>query len=337
LLFQILAGSATMLSSADMVVLKNSDRLTGEIQQLKDNRLSLKTSYAGVLSIDWNMVDRVSSNRSFRVEAGSGRQLTGTIRESPQALEIQTEGQTVSVALAGVVAMEPVSEDRPAGFWQRLEGNLDLGYSLTRGNSQLNQSSLGFQTKYGTTGYQVQAEINSLFSRQSDAPTTSTHTATLRYDRFLSSQAFAFALNSFERDDRQLLNLRASLGGGLGWQLIKSNRTELSLLTGSTFVNEQFRQGPAGSSEDGSSGEALLGLSLDKAALGRITFTSKLSAFRNFVGVGRYRIALDGGMRVPLVSRFSWSLRLFDRFDSRPPRQVKRNDYGLVSSFGVVF
>jgi hypothetical protein len=40
---------------------------------------------------------------------------------------------------------------------------------------------------------------------------------------------------------------------------------------------------------------------------------------------------------MPVVARLTWGLRLFERFDSRPVRAVKKNDYGLVSSFGLTF
>ena len=42
---------------ADTVLLVNSDRLSGEIQKLEDKRLYLRTAYAGVIEIDWSMVD----------------------------------------------------------------------------------------------------------------------------------------------------------------------------------------------------------------------------------------------------------------------------------------
>ena len=42
-------------------------------------------------------------------------------------------------------------------------------------------------------------------------------------------------------------------------------------------------------------------------------------------------------MRIPLLSSFNFSVSLFDRYDSRPPTDVKRNDYGLISALGVTF
>src|SRR5689334_5197185 len=41
---------------AATVFLQNSDRLSGEIEKLEGKHLSLKTAYAGMIEIDWTMV-----------------------------------------------------------------------------------------------------------------------------------------------------------------------------------------------------------------------------------------------------------------------------------------
>jgi len=50
-----------------------------------------------------------------------------------------------------------------------------------------------------------------------------------------------------------------------------------------------------------------------------------------------YRLAYDGTLRLPLSKNLSWSLSIYERFVSRPPVQVRRNDSGLVSAFGIGF
>jgi hypothetical protein len=52
---------------------------------------------------------------------------------------------------------------------------------------------------------------------------------------------------------------------------------------------------------------------------------------------GRYRVSVESGLRMPLFSRYEWSFQVYNRFDSEPPVQTKRNDYGAISSFGVTF
>jgi hypothetical protein len=336
----IFLGITSILVKGDSITLKNGDRITGDIQKLEQRRLSVKTDYAGTVNIDARAVDQIAlTERAFRVEAENGLRVSGRLEAAGGTLMIQTDDSPLPVPLLRVSALAPAEEQAlPGGFWQRLEGASDLGYSLTRGNSRLNQSSLGLNVKYRAEKYQVRGELASLFSRQSDAPTTSRHGASFRYDRYLGTQAFAFTLAGFERDDRQRLDLRSNLGGGLGWKIRKTLRSELSLLGGFTFTNENFREVEGEELPPRrSSGEALVQLDFETATLGRLLLISKLSVHPNLVERGRYRLVYDGGIRVPLISRFTWNLRLFDRFDSQPPLKVQRNDYGVISSFGVSF
>ncbi|MCS6952317.1 MAG: DUF481 domain-containing protein [Bryobacteraceae bacterium] len=335
----MVAAVAAFEGRPDTVILKNADRISGEVLKLENNKLVIKTEYAGTIQVDWSAVERLQSGKRFRVEVENQRQLTGLVAVSPRGVNVISGDDVVSVDPLRVVAMAPAPESRPEpGFWRALEGSVDVGYSLARGNSRLNQSSLGVRAQYRAPAWRAQADASSLFSRQPGSPSTSRHAGSLRLDRFLGTETFVFALSSLERDERQLLDLRTNLGGGFGWKVVRSPRTELSLLGGATFVNEDFRRrAPEELARGGSSGESLVGYSLERAVVGRAVLTSKASAFRNFFGPARYRITFDSGLRVPVAGPFSWSLRLFDRFDSRPPERVVRNDYGVISSFGVAF
>lgn len=218
-----------------------------------------------------------------------------------------------------------------------LQGNVDFGYSVTRGNSNNSQSSVKIGAKYNKPKYEVKAGADSLFSSQEGAPTNSRQQASLRYDRLLSKDRFIFGLSSFERDSRKHLSLRSNLGGGLGWKLIHSSETTLSLLGGLTYVDERFQLPVDGAPPSNSSMEGLTGIDLETTPVSHLTFTTKLSVLPNFTQSGRYRVTLDSGVRIPLVKRFSLSLNLFDYYDSQPPLQVQRNDFGLVTSLGVSF
>ena len=230
-------------------------------------------------------------------------------------------------------------DGRPPGFLDILEGAVDVGFNFTRGNSRLNSSAIALQGKYRRPTYELSAGATSLFSRQDDAEPTSRQTADARYDRFLSPKQFACGLAGFERNDRQQLNLRSRLGGGYGYKVTKTKDTELSLLGGFTYINEQFQEDPSqpplGST---SSGEVVAGIDYRTVVLKGIGITTKLSFLPNLVQTGRYRIEYDSTARIPLMGGFTWSLSLFDRFDSEPPRaDVQRNDYGVVTAFGYTF
>ncbi len=329
LVVTIAIGAANQLHAAT-VVLSNGDRLTGEISSLDEGKLALKTDYAETVQIDWAMVRELDTDQQFAILTKSGTRYTGTLRRSRDTVEVVTDAGRESIPPADVTGLVPLGDG--GSFWRRLDGAIDAGYSFTRGNADLTQSSLGIHGEYVREKYKAQVTASSIFSRQDDAPSTSRHALNGRFDRFLGPRALAFFLAGLERNDRQLLNLRTITGGGLGWRLVKNENTQLSIRGGVTFTNERFQDGV-----ELSSGEALGQIEWKSLLLGRVELSTDARFYPSLTQSGRYRIEYDSTMRVPLRSRLAWSLSLFDRFDSDPPLPVQRNDYGLVSAFGFTF
>jgi putative salt-induced outer membrane protein YdiY len=323
---------------ADFVTVKNGDTLNGEIQGLEKGKLALKTDYAGTINIAWDQVVSVASDKALEIEVATGKRIRGVIEQSNGHLAITDEDVSWDVNTVDIVGIIPMEDGDPPGFWERLNGSVDLGYSFTRGNSRLNQSSVGISGNYRREGYKLQGDIRSLFSQQNDAPTVSRHTANARYDLYLSPRSFSFALAGLERNDRQRLALRSTAGGGFGWSLVKSKANELAVLGGVTFINEQFQLDANGEMPPrNSSGEALAGVEWDTTRYERIQFSTKLTLHPSLSESGRYRLQYDSTVRFPVFQRLTWSMSLFDRFDSDPPLMVQRNDYGAVASLGFGF
>ena len=324
--------------NADLVTVKNGDALNGQIQGLANGKLALKTSYAGTINIAWDQVVSVESEKALEIEVSTGKRIRGVIEQSNGHLAITSEDVSSDVETVDIVGIIPMQDGDPPGFWDVLNGSVDIGYSFTRGNSRLNQSSLGIRGDYRREGYKLQGDIRSLFSQQDDAPTVSRHTANGRYDLYLSPRAFSFALGGLERNDRQRLALRTTAGGGFGWSLLKSKANELAVLGGVTFTNEQFQIDANGELPPrNSTGEALAGVEWETTRFERIQFTTKLTLHPNLAETGRYRVQYDSTVRFPVFERLTWSMSLYDRFDSAPPLMVQRNDYGAVASLGFGF
>jgi len=337
--FALFGGVVLALAlKADVVTVKNGDTLRGEIERLEKGKLALKTTYAGTINIAWDQVVAVESVQPLEVEVTTGKRISGVIEPAGSGMAIINEDVTTDVEAIDVVGMIPMQYGDPPNFWERLNGSVDIGYSFTRGNSRLNQSSVGIRGDYRREGYKLQGDIRSLFNQQDDAPTVSRHTANGRYDLYLSPRSFSFALGSLERNDRQRLALRSTAGGGFGWSLLKSKANELAVLGGVTFANEQFQlDGDGLRPPRNSTAEALAGIEWDTTRFERIQLSSKLTLHPNFGESGRYRVQYDGTVRFPVLDRFTWSMSLFDRFDSDPPLMVQRNDYGAVASLGFGF
>ena len=74
--------------SAATVFLQNSDRISGEIEKLEGKHLSVKTAYAGVIEIDWTMVQGIHSDQVLQFSMENGMVLTGTVQDAEQGMQV---------------------------------------------------------------------------------------------------------------------------------------------------------------------------------------------------------------------------------------------------------
>src|SRR6185369_5822006 len=86
LLLTIIASLSTAQAKHldDVVVLKNGDRLTGEIKGLQRGELKFKASYmAEAVRLDWARVERLESKSTFLVYLTDGTLFTDSVELLP--------------------------------------------------------------------------------------------------------------------------------------------------------------------------------------------------------------------------------------------------------------
>ncbi len=66
----------------DLVIMKNEDRLTGEVKKLEHGVLYVDLDYvSGSIGLDWLKVERVQSSGGFQVVLKNGERVAGTIEK----------------------------------------------------------------------------------------------------------------------------------------------------------------------------------------------------------------------------------------------------------------
>ena len=116
-------------AKTDVVVLKNGDHLTGEVDQLERGRLTFKTDDIGTVEIEWDNVQSVTAAAPFDVDDLSGDRYLGTLAPGPAAGQvlIAWKGEEHTVELRRIVRIRRLY----TSFWRRLDGSLDVGASYT--------------------------------------------------------------------------------------------------------------------------------------------------------------------------------------------------------------
>ena len=226
--------------------------------------------------------------------------------------------------------MRPM-EDR---LWKQIDASVDYGFSFASGNSQT-QSSLGADVDYRGERNIVTASLGSSFSGQSNGTNTTRENLDVQYARRLSEKWFYLGFGQLLSSSQQQLALRTTLGGGLARTLILTDRTRLTAYGGLVASRERYSEDLGQAPR--TNAEALLGLDFFNFRFRMFDLSSQLFVFPNLSTPGRVRLGSSSNLRWEFIKDLYWSLRIYENFDSRPPVDAPKNDFGVATSFGWKF
>jgi len=327
---------------ADVVWLANGDRVTGEVVRLQHGKLELHTDSIGDVWIEWNDISRIESEYQFQIERTDGTRITGTIEKSSDqdTLTVIGESETVSFAHENVVRISQIEDT----FWEGLQGSLTMGYSFTKA-SDVAQGNLGFRATHRDEIRSWTIDGGTIITSDQADENTQRSNLSLSTTRFRSNRWFNSYLLGLESNDELRLNLRSSLGAGIGRYLIQTNTSELSLVGGLLGTAENLNPEDDGdpatkSASSQESVEGMFGVDYSRYIFDdpTVDLSVSLFAFPSITQSGRTRAQFDVNLRWELIHDLFWDLAYYNTYDSEPPSgSTSTNDYGVVTSIGYSF
>lgn len=331
------ASSTCAKNTDDVVVLKNGDRLTGEIKGLQRGELSIKADYmAEAVRLDWARIDRIESKSTFIISLVNGKLFTSVMRLLPSNSNdipnfvIGPSAGEFRVPQLDVIRIVPADP----GFWRRLEGSIDFGLSFTSGNDQY-QTNLTATTTYRTGDNSFTASIDSAFSGQPEGNSTTRKQFTFDYRKQLTPRYYVGGLFDLLQSDQQSLNLRTSIGGLIGRNLRQTESSRLSVFAGIVGTREKYST-VLGKPES-LNADALAGVDLNIFRFKTTDISSRFSLFPSLTTPGRMRLQSTSDLRIKIVKDLYWGFHLYENFDSKPPVRADKNDLGVSTSLGWKF
>jgi len=324
----VFMGSVGVAFAAkDVVITTSGDKLVGEIKSVEKDVLTFSTDYSDSdFKIKWEKIASIESDRQFLLETFDGKRLAGSLSPA-QAKAVQIAG--TSVELPEVSAVEPFER----AFWSRFDAGFDFGYSLTRANSA-KQLSLG-----GTLSYRAERNVDTLFgnafkSSQENAPQTSRWDLGNDFRHLLGTRWYANTTQDLVNSQEQGLDLRTTIGGGVGRYLFRSSSQYLGLGTGLAWTNENYTD-PTLATKN--SAEAYIGTEFMTEKLKVTDLLTRLTYYPSLTISGRHRFNYRFDLDFNLPG--DWYLRagFFDNYDNKPPAGFSKNDYGFSNTFGLKF
>lgn len=340
LVLLIFCGSVCL--RGEQVTLKNGDQLSGSITTLSDKKLSIKTAYAGTITLDWDAVAQISSTTPLVITRSDKRSVSGTVSTADSQLVVNTPSGPEEIPFTDITAIRSTADQAAyekslhPGLREGWAGGGNVGVALARGNADTTNLSLGFIAARPTPNDKLSIAATALYAKSTTNGVSTTgadaFAGSLRYDRNLTKRLFDFGLVAGSYDHAQDLNERLNPSAGLGVHIVASKITTLDVLGGIGYTYENYATGTTNN--------------LINATLGE-EFTHKLSAstsvvqdmyfFPNFNQSGNYRANFDFGFASKLHGALTWNLNFADRYITNPPVGKKNNDLLLTTGLGLNF
>jgi putative salt-induced outer membrane protein len=339
----VLILAATLALQADELVMKNGDKLSGKILTFDGKVVTLKSDYAGVVTITWNAVAGVTSTQPLNVAVQGGQVVVGTVTTVDDKFTVQTATAGPVTEPRGAVQTIRNQEEQTAyeahealykhprlvDLWV---GNLTLGFARAQGSSKTTNLNISASGVRATERDKTSVYFTSLFATDGTSgkrlTTANSNRGGFEYALNVTPRFFVYAGSDFESDQFQFLDLRFVPGGGVGYHVIKNDNTLFDVFGGGNYNKEYYFDNVTRSFGEVQFGEEVL------HKFSKITnLHEKLTFFPNLSDTGNYRMNFDISMDTKLRKWFAWQVAVSNRYISNPlPGTTKNN---LIITTGV--
>ncbi len=314
----------TQAQKTDKVSLKNGDTLTGEILNMKLGMLTYKMDGPGTISIKWEYVTGIASNKIFDLTLRNGEIIVSTLDSLFKSHHLTN--------LDDIIEIIPI-KDR---FLNRLIGDVNLGFNYTKSNSIL-QSNFSSNVSYTIPKREFILKLNSVLTNYgNDTSLTKKQDISLGFKWDFDKSYFWATTLGWQQNTELGLASRYLLSGAAGWQPITDNHNRFLLSGGLSYNQEQsIETGQFTGNLD----------ALFEVVYKRFYYsTPKLSINADYLiypGIsdwGRIRMQADLNASVEIFKDFQTGLVFYYSYDNRPPEGSLSNfDYGVMFTVGYIF
>lgn len=329
--FWVLPASAA--PKTDTILLKNGDRLTGEVKSMKRGRLTLNTDVAGNIELEWDKISSIVSKQHIQIEVVNGTRYFGSlsVSEKGSIIVVNTDDGPQSLDQSQIIAMEPI-EGRGI---HALDIEVAVGYNFSNAGS-VEQANMALNMDWRSL---IRIESLRLSTTTTDSDTLEASKRAnlgLQHTRLWNNRWFSTGFLSFDRNDELGLNLRSSIGFGSGRYIVQSNKMVWSLEATLQFSRED----QVDVEEDVDSLEASFIGKFDWFLFQDPEFdwSTMLQITPSLTESGRVRGEFDTTLKWELINDLKWGFSLYVSYDNQGQAETgSSTDHGINTSLTYEF
>ncbi|WP_241748721.1 DUF481 domain-containing protein [Aestuariibaculum suncheonense] len=313
----------------DTLVLKNNNRIVGEIKTMQNGVLGIETDYSDSdFKITWLEVVEVYGNQMFLITLKNGDRYNTTLKsvgaKGKVKLANSENGRVVNIQ--DIVFIKSVK----SSFVSRLDASLSVGFNLTKSNNlrQLNvRSKIGYTANY----WQLMGSYNSVRSKQDGSNEIHRTDANIRFTYFLKNDMLAIFNSEYLANDEQKIDFRLTNRLGFGNYFIHTNYLYFGAIAGLALNNERFSDDLA---TNRNSLEAFGSLELNLFDIKDFDLLTNIIAYPSITEKNRFRLDYKLDLKYDLPLDFFIKLGVTYNFDNQPVQDASKDDYVFQATFG---
>ena len=226
---------------ADTVIMRNGDRLTGEVLRQEGTELLIRTAYAGTITIDWEQVSEVSMDTPATVLLDDERviRVAALTRENESLrLEAPAGREPMTVSANQVRIVQP--EHWETGHGGKLSGQINLAIEAQTGNSESTELDVDATLRYRRRWSEFESFGQLEYDTANDQSTTDKWTLNNKYTRFFpKTRWYGAAWLRLKNDRFADVRLRTIAGPAAGYAF-EPGGARLNLEVGPVYLNEDY-------------------------------------------------------------------------------------------------
>ena len=316
---------------SDEVFLENGDHISGSIVHKTGEILLINTSYAGEIEIQWANVSHLVTEKTVHIILNDEKSIKGmlsVIDGTEQYIGFDTDTELQPFSMQRIAAINPPEEP---SF--KFSGQINSGIEIDRGNTDEDDYHLDAITVLEWPAHRNRLTFTFDGDLEKTDGSTTDQEADLSgdFDHYLTEKLYSTSGLFLEHDKFADLGLRTTINSGLGYDLVKNDRTNFSIEGAPGYIWEDFRN-----SDDQDYAVAIWRLNIDHY----LFKTFKLQTFHNH----SFRQSLESGsdyifksktgLRVPLFENLQVSLQYKLDKDNAPADDADKYDHETIITAG---
>ena len=238
--------------SFDWIQLKSGEWLKGQIKALQDRKLEFDSEELKILKFDWKDIRQVRSSRLLDVLFVNGQKVSGPVTVTPE--EVTIGGATSQMHPRDQLLGLTPGGSKEREYWS---GKASLGLTVRAGNTEQVEYNAQAHLQRRSPATRLSLDYIGNLSSIDGVESANNHRVNSEFDLWLSRRFYLLLpFAEYYKDPFQNLAHRATVGVGVGYDLIDLPTVEWSITTGPAYQQAWFESTQPG--EPSSKGTAAL-------------------------------------------------------------------------------